>query len=78
MFKSPRLDLPYYLFTIVLILFDRATPVSAAYTPIQATLIGISAGLLSFVTITGNLMVMISFKMDKQLQVCLIVFFTLS
>jgi hypothetical protein len=26
-------------------------------------------GLLSFVTITGNLMVMISFKMDKQLQV---------
>ena len=38
------------------------------YTPLQAALIGISAGLLSFVTITGNLMVMISFKMDKQLQ----------
>ena len=39
-----------------------------AYTPWQATLIGISAGLLSVVTIAGNLMVMISFKMDKQLQ----------
>lgn len=38
------------------------------YTPFQSTLIGISAGLLSLVTITGNLMVMISFKMDKQLQ----------
>ena len=38
------------------------------YTPLQATLIGISAGLLSLVTIAGNLMVMVSFKMDKQLQ----------
>ena len=38
------------------------------YTPLQATLIGLSAGLLSVVTIAGNLMVMISFKMDKQLQ----------
>ncbi|TRY78349.1 hypothetical protein TCAL_01730 [Tigriopus californicus] len=38
------------------------------YTPLQASLIGISAGLLSFVTIAGNLMVMISFKLDKQLQ----------
>ena len=38
------------------------------YTPWQATLIGISAGLLSLVTVAGNLMVMISFKMDKQLQ----------
>lgn len=38
------------------------------YTPLQATLIGISAGLLSLVTVVGNLMVMISFKMDKQLQ----------
>ena len=31
-------------------------------------MIGISAGLLSLVTVLGNLMVMISFKMDKQLQ----------
>ena len=38
------------------------------YTPWQATLIGLSAGLLSVVTIAGNVMVMISFKMDKQLQ----------
>ena len=38
------------------------------YTALQATLIGVASGLLSFVTITGNFMVMISFKMDKQLQ----------
>ena len=43
-------------------------PQTTGYTALQATLIGISAGLLSFVTILGNLMVMISFKMDKQLQ----------
>ena len=30
--------------------------------------IGVASGLLSLVTITGNFMVMISFKMDKQLQ----------
>ena len=29
---------------------------------------GVASGLLSLVTITGNFMVMISFKMDKQLQ----------
>ena len=45
---------------------ETALPVP--YTPLQATLIGISAALLSFVTIAGNLMVMISFKLDKQLQ----------
>ena len=38
------------------------------YEPWQKTLIGASAGALSLVTIAGNLMVMISFKMDKQLQ----------
>lgn len=38
------------------------------YTTVQATLIGLSAALLSSVTITGNFMVMVSFKMDKQLQ----------
>ena len=46
---------------------SNSTTISV-YTPWQATLIGISAGLLSVVTIAGNLMVMISFKMDKQLQ----------
>ena len=38
------------------------------YTTLQASLIGVASGLLSLVTITGNFMVMISFKMDKQLQ----------
>lgn len=38
------------------------------YTALQASLIGVASGLLSFVTIAGNFMVMISFKMDKQLQ----------
>ena len=45
------------------------TPTSTIrYTPLQAVLIGMASGLFSLVTITGNLMVMISFKMDKQLQ----------
>ena len=44
------------------------TTTVTGYTPWQATLIGISAGLLSVVTIAGNMMVMISFKLDKQLQ----------
>ena len=38
------------------------------YTTLQATLIGVASGLFSLVTIMGNFMVMISFKMDKQLQ----------
>lgn len=38
------------------------------YTPLEATVIGVASGLLSLVTISGNFMVMISFKMDKQLQ----------
>ena len=42
--------------------------VTEGYEPWQKTLIGASAGALSLVTIAGNLMVMISFKMDKQLQ----------
>lgn len=46
----------------------RGSNTTLAYTPWQATLIGISAGLLSVVTIAGNMMVMISFKLDKQLQ----------
>ncbi len=47
---------------------DDDSGASPKYNAVQATLIGISAGLLSLVTIAGNLMVMISFKMDKQLQ----------
>ncbi len=43
-------------------------PAPEKYNALQATLIGLSAALLSFATITGNLMVMVSFKMDKQLQ----------
>ena len=38
------------------------------YEPWQKTLIGASAGALSLATIAGNLMVMVSFKMDKQLR----------
>jgi len=34
----------------------------------QAFLVGAAGGALSLVTITGNLMVMVSFKLDKQLQ----------
>ena len=47
---------------------DAADASFIPYTTIQATLIGVSASLLSLATISGNLMVMISFKMDKQLQ----------
>ena len=47
---------------------DPVLPTTIPYTPLQATLIGVASGLLSLVTITGNFMVMISFKMDKQLQ----------
>jgi len=36
---------------------------------LQATLIGLTAAILSLGTTAGNIMVMISFKMDKQLQV---------
>lgn len=43
-------------------------PTVIPYTTLQASLIGVASGLLSLVTITGNFMVMISFKMDKQLQ----------
>lgn len=38
------------------------------YTVTQIVLIAIVAGTLSIVTVVGNIMVMISFKIDKQLQ----------
>ena len=47
---------------------DWVDAVTGGYEPWQKTLIGASAGALSLVTIAGNLMVMISFKMDKQLR----------
>ncbi len=46
----------------------NATSDIAPYEGFQAALIGLSAGALSLVTIAGNVMVMVSFKMDKQLQ----------
>ena len=49
-------------------LLATVQPTTIPYTTLQATLIGVASGLLSLVTITGNFMVMISFKMDKQLQ----------
>ncbi|XP_065157804.1 muscarinic acetylcholine receptor DM1 isoform X2 [Atheta coriaria] len=38
------------------------------YTVTQIVLIGTVAGLLSLITVVGNIMVMVSFKIDKQLQ----------
>lgn len=46
---------------------DDEVPTSP-YNPTQMVIIGIVATLLSSLTVTGNLMVMISFKIDKQLQ----------
>ena len=42
--------------------------VTGGYEPWQKALIGASAGALSLATIAGNLMVMVSFKMDRQLR----------
>ena len=47
---------------------DGGAAVAEGYEPWQKTLIGASAGALSLATIAGNLMVMISFKMDRQLR----------
>ena len=41
---------------------------SGGYEPWQKMLIGASAGALSLATIAGNLMVMVSFKVDRQLR----------
>jgi muscarinic acetylcholine receptor M3 len=38
------------------------------YTVAQIVFIAITAGLLSIITVVGNSMVMVSFKIDKQLQ----------
>ncbi|XP_060523859.1 muscarinic acetylcholine receptor DM1 [Cylas formicarius] len=51
---------------------DNSSVVSASheatYTVTEVVLIGTVAGILSLVTVVGNIMVMISFKIDKQLQ----------
>ena len=41
---------------------------SLSYEHVKAALIAIVAGVISFLTIVGNIMVMVSFKIDKQLQ----------
>jgi muscarinic acetylcholine receptor M3 len=41
---------------------------SGYYTLVESILIAVIAGILSFVTIAGNVLVMVSFKLDKQLQ----------
>ncbi|XP_050305615.1 muscarinic acetylcholine receptor DM1 [Anthonomus grandis grandis] len=43
-------------------------PHEAIYTITQVVLIGTIAAILSLLTVVGNIMVMISFKIDKQLQ----------
>ncbi|CAG9765099.1 unnamed protein product [Ceutorhynchus assimilis] len=43
-------------------------PHEATYTITQVVLIGTIAAILSLLTVVGNIMVMISFKIDKQLQ----------
>lgn len=38
------------------------------YSVLETTIIAVIAGILSLMTILGNVLVMVSFKMDKQLQ----------
>ncbi|XP_045468251.1 muscarinic acetylcholine receptor DM1 [Harmonia axyridis] len=47
---------------------DNQAPHEAYYNITQTIIIGIIAGTLSVITVVGNIMVMISFKIDKQLQ----------
>ena len=41
---------------------------SSGYTTLEYALFAVIAGILSFLTIAGNVLVMVSFKLDKQLQ----------
>ncbi|XP_040563560.1 muscarinic acetylcholine receptor DM1 [Lepeophtheirus salmonis] len=63
-------DLPqaFHNFSSSVSLLENVNVSTVPYTPLQATLIGLAGGLLSLLTTVGNVMVMISFKMDKQLQ----------
>lgn len=47
--------------------FDSLDP-GSGYTMLESVLIAVIAGILSFLTIAGNVLVMVSFKLDKQLQ----------
>lgn len=47
--------------------FDQSID-GSGYTMIESIVIAVVAGLLSFLTIAGNVLVMVSFKLDKQLQ----------
>ncbi|CAH0552844.1 unnamed protein product [Brassicogethes aeneus] len=47
---------------------SNAAPHEAIYSITQVVLIGTVAAILSVITVVGNIMVMISFKIDKQLQ----------
>lgn len=47
--------------------FDQSID-GSGYTVIESVVIAVVAGLLSFLTIAGNVLVMVSFKLDKQLQ----------
>lgn len=40
----------------------------SGYTLLESVLLAVIAGILSFLTIAGNVLVMVSFKLDKQLQ----------
>ena len=42
--------------------------ISSGYTTLEYALFAVIAGILSFLTIAGNVLVMVSFKLDKQLQ----------
>ena len=48
--------------------FNSTTDLSPGYSLVQVIIIAFVAAILSIVTAGGNLMVMISFKLDKQLQ----------
>lgn len=43
-------------------------PLQPRFTLSQTVFIALVSGMLSFVTVSGNIMVMVSFKIDKQLQ----------
>ena len=48
--------------------FDSSLDPGSGYTLFESMLIAVIAGILSFLTIAGNVLVMVSFKLDKQLQ----------
>ncbi|KFM83634.1 hypothetical protein X975_21077, partial [Stegodyphus mimosarum] len=55
-------------FNVTVGLVDEVRVDKPPYSIFEMILIAIVAGILSIITVIGNIMVMISFKMDKQLQ----------